>query len=175
MSIAARDGREMRANRKVLALTERDLQALPDPKRKLAKELMGMLQKLIEEPDACKIATPNDVALQCMDLAWQKQENFVVLFLNSKNVLISRELVSIGTLNAALVHPRDVFRLAIEVNAAAMICVHNHPSGDPSPSPEDISLTKRLMESGQIMGIDVLDHVIIGRDGWVSLKQKELV
>jgi DNA repair protein RadC len=77
-----------------------------------------------------------------------------------------------GTLNASLVHPREVFRAAIKYSSASIICAHNHPSGDPAPSPEDISLTKRLVEAGQLVGIEVLDHLIIGDGRFVSLKEQ---
>jgi len=77
-----------------------------------------------------------------------------------------------GSLNASIVHPREVFRAAIKCSSASIICAHNHPSGDPTPSPEDISLTQRLLQAGEIVGIDVLDHLIIGDSSFVSLKEK---
>lgn len=80
-----------------------------------------------------------------------------------------------GSLNASIVHPREVFRAAIKCSSASLVCAHNHPSGDPTPSPEDISLTARLVEAGQIVGIDVLDHLIIGDGSFVSLKERGLM
>ncbi|MEF2243347.1 RadC family protein [Paenibacillus sp. IITD108] len=118
------------------------------------------------------IRSPKDAAEHVMDeLRYLKKEHFLCLFLNTKNHVIARETMSIGTLNAALVHPREVFRAAIKHNSASIICVHNHPSGDPTPSPEDISLTKRLTEAGQLIGIEVLDHVIVGDGRYISLKE----
>jgi len=92
--------------------------------------------------------------------------------LNTKNHIIARETLSMGTLNASLVHPREVFKAAVQKSSASIICVHNHPSGDPTPSPEDIALTKRLAEAGHLMGIDVLDHLVIGDGRFVSLKEQ---
>lgn len=80
-----------------------------------------------------------------------------------------------GSLNASIVHPREVFRAAIKCSSASLVCAHNHPSGDPTPSPEDISLTTRLVEAGQIVGIEVLDHLIIGDGSFVSLKERGLM
>ncbi|MNV44920.1 hypothetical protein D3C71_1366980 [compost metagenome] len=94
------------------------------------------------------------------------------MFLNTKNHVIGQETLSMGSLNASIVHPREVFRAAIKCSSASIICAHNHPSGDPTPSPEDISLTSRLLQAGEIVGIDVLDHLIIGDSSFVSLKEK---
>ncbi|MVO99684.1 RadC family protein [Paenibacillus lutrae] len=106
------------------------------------------------------------------ELRYLQKEHFVCLFLNTKNHIIGRETLSIGTLNASIVHPREVFRAAIQRSSASIVCVHNHPSGDPTPSPQDIELTHRLIEAGGIIGIDVLDHVVIGDDRYVSLKEQ---
>lgn len=83
-----------------------------------------------------------------------------------------RKKLSMGSLNASIVHPREVFRAAIKRSSASIVCVHNHPSGDPTPSPEDIQLTHRLVEAGTIIGIEVLDHVIIGDQRFISLKEE---
>jgi len=99
------------------------------------------------------------------------RENFVVLLLDTKNKIIGLNTVSIGTLNSSLVHPREVFKPAILASAAAIILAHNHPSGDPKPSKEDIEITKRLIEAGDLLGIAVLDHIIVG-DSCLSLKEK---
>ncbi|GJM78144.1 hypothetical protein HMSSN139_06400 [Paenibacillus sp. HMSSN-139] len=99
----------------------------------------------------------------------------MILILNTKNRILSKEVISIGTLNSAIVHPREVFKPAIIKGAASIICVHNHPSGDPAPSSEDKKLTERLIQSGEIIGIDVLDHVVIGTEGYVSLKEQGMI
>ncbi|MGO4532915.1 DNA repair protein RadC [Paenibacillus sp. 2TAF8] len=122
------------------------------------------------------IRTPRDAADILMEqLRYLQKEHFVCLFLNSKNHIIAQETLSMGSLNASIVHPREVFRAAIKCSSASIVCAHNHPSGDPTPSPEDIQITKRLIEAGAIVGIDVLDHLVIGDGIYVSLKEKGLV
>lgn len=104
----------------------------------------------------------------------EERENFVILYLDARNKLIV-DKVSIGTLNASLVHPREIFKDAIRANAAQLIVAHNHPSGDPEPSPEDIALTRRIDEAAKIIGIELLDHVIVTSSGYTSLKELELI
>jgi DNA repair protein RadC len=112
------------------------------------------------------ITHPNEAAeLIRPDLENSDREKFVTIMLDSKNRAIAANVVSIGTLNASLVHPREVFKAAILSNAASIILAHNHPSGEPGPSIEDIDLTKRLVEAGDILGIPVRDHIIIGSGG----------
>jgi DNA repair protein RadC len=103
------------------------------------------------------------------------REEFLVVVLDTKNRLVKYEFISKGTLNASIVHPRDVFRIAIIHSAAAIILLHNHPSGDPAPSQEDIDLTRRLVEAGKLMGINVLDHLIIGGAKFTSMKEMKLL
>jgi len=104
------------------------------------------------------------------------QEMFVVLHLNTARRVTATHLVSLGTLDAAIVSPRDVFRRAIQESAAAIICGHNHPSADPEPSPEDVALTRRLSAAGKILTIELLDHVVIGSEGkYVSLAERGLL
>ncbi len=123
--------------------------------------------------DVIKVRKPQDAASYIMeDLRYLKKEHFVCLFLNTKNDIIAKETLSVGTLNASLVHPREVFRAAIRCSSASIICAHNHPSGDPAPSPEDILITKRLAEAGSLIGIEILDHIIIGDGKFVSLKEQ---
>ena len=102
-------------------------------------------------------------------------ERFVALALNTKNHLTAVLPVSSGSLNASIVHPRELFQRAILANSAALIVAHNHPSGDPSPSPEDIVLTRKLVEAGEILDIPVLDHVILGYAKYVSFKERGLI
>lgn len=159
---------------KPFLIKESDIEALPVKRRKLAQQLLHLLERVMNE-SVRYIQKPEDVFLLCSDIVGHNKENFIVILLNTKNRVIARKVISIGGLNSAVVHPREVFRVAFENSAAAIVCVHNHPSGDPSPSPEDISVTKRLVEVGGIIGIDVLDHVIVGRDGWVSLKEQGIM
>ena len=123
--------------------------------------------------DRVKIRSPQDVAsLLKEELRYLQKEHFIVLFLNTKNFVIGQETLSMGSLNASIVHPREVFRAAIKRSSASIVCAHNHPSGDPTPSAEDIELTQRLVEAGKLIGIEVLDHLVIGDSGFVSLKEK---
>jgi DNA repair protein RadC len=119
------------------------------------------------------IRSPEDGAEYIMEeLRNLNQEHFIVLFLNTKNQIIHRQTIFIGSLNASIVHPREVFREAVKRSAASIIVAHNHPSGDPTPSQEDIHVTKRLAESGRMIGIELLDHLVIGDRKFVSLKEK---
>lgn len=102
------------------------------------------------------------------------REHFVVILLNRKNGIIGINTVSVGDLSSSIVHPREVFKPAIVAGAASIIVAHNHPSGDPTPSSDDINVTKRLKEAGDILGIGVLDHIIIGDGSYVSLKARDL-
>ncbi|MFH0779150.1 MAG: DNA repair protein RadC, partial [Candidatus Eisenbacteria bacterium] len=104
-----------------------------------------------------------------------RKEHFCTLYLDTRNRVIRKETISIGTLNASLVHPREVFQPAVECSSASVILLHNHPSGDAEPSREDLLLTKRLTAAGEIMGIDVLDHVIVTRQSFLSLKERKLM
>ena len=124
-------------------------------------------------PEAPRITRPQDAAdLLLEDMRHLKEEHFVCLFLNTKNRVIGRQTLSIGSLNASVVHPREVFREAIRRSSAGIICVHNHPSGDPHPSREDIDITYRLYEAGEIVGVELMDHIIVGDGCYFSLKEK---
>ncbi|MRX71426.1 DNA repair protein RadC [Bacillus lacus] len=119
------------------------------------------------------IRSPQDGADFVMEeMRFLTQEHFVCIYLNTKNQVLHKQTVFIGSLNASIVHPREVFKEAFRRSAASFICVHNHPSGDPSPSREDIDVTKRLAEAGKMIGIELLDHLIIGEQKFVSLKEK---
>jgi len=119
---------------------------------------------------------PEDAAVYVMPrFRYETKEHFAVMLLNTKNHVLSVHVVSIGSLSASIVHPREVFREAIQNAAASVILLHNHPSGDPSPSREDILVTERLVKAGKIMDIPVLDHIIIGDEKYISLKEKGMV
>ncbi|AWE08177.1 hypothetical protein DCE79_12585 [Lysinibacillus sp. 2017] len=119
------------------------------------------------------IRSPEDAASYLMqDMTSLQQEHFVCLFLNVKNQVIHKQTIFVGSLNASIVHPREIFREAVKRSAASLICSHNHPSGVPTPSPEDIDVTNRLYEAGKIVGVDLLDHVIIGDHQFISMKEK---
>lgn len=119
------------------------------------------------------IRLPRDVAnLMLPEMKHLTQEHFVCLFLNTKNHVIGKQTIFVGSLDASIVHPREVFKEAIRRSSASIICLHNHPSGDPTPSREDIAVTRTLQEAGDLIGITLLDHVIIGDDSYVSLKEQ---
>jgi len=117
------------------------------------------------------VKSPEDVVQAVAgDLKGKKKEHFLALLLDTRNRLIRTATVSMGSLDSSIVHPREVFKEAIKASAASVIFVHNHPSGDPEPSPDDIELTRRLVEAGKLLGILVLDHVIVGDGAYLSLK-----
>jgi DNA repair protein RadC len=135
----------------------------PDPSGYLPIYRVQLIRDTAIPTPRAQFRCSNDVA----DLLWQflndvDREHFVVILVDRKNRLIGLHTVSVGSLTASVVHPREVFKVAILSNAAAILCGHNHPSGDPQPSREDCSLTRRLVQAGQVLGIEVLDHVIIG-------------
>ncbi|MDR7870279.1 MAG: DNA repair protein RadC [Tissierellaceae bacterium] len=125
--------------------------------------------------DKVKITSPMVIANLVMDeMRYLDKEHFNVALLDTKNQVLCIENISIGTLNASIVHPRDVFSVAIKKNANSIILLHNHPSGDPQPSNEDINITHRLSDVGNLVGIKVLDHIIIGDNRYLSFKEKNL-
>lgn len=120
---------------------------------------------------ATVITGPEDVAKVARAILPTDREGFVVLHLDARSTVRSVELVSIGSLNATIIHPREVFKAAILANAAAIVISHNHPSGDPKPSEEDLTITRRLHEAGRILGIELMDHVIVGATDFYSLRE----
>lgn len=123
-----------------------------------------------------RITSPLDVSNLLMEeMRYLKKEYFKIIMLDTKNKIIAIENISIGSLNSSIVHPREVFKEAIKRSSASIILVHNHPSGDPTQSKEDISITKRLVESGDILGIKVLDHIILGDNRYTSLKERDII
>jgi len=142
---------------------------------KAAFELANRLEGYSEAEDKPVIKTPDDVAsLVKGRLKGKKKEHFLALLLDTRNQLIKVAEISVGSLDTSIVHPREVFKEAISASAASVIFVHNHPSGDPTASEDDIKLTKRLAEVGEIMGIDVLDHIIVCDKQHLSLKREGL-
>ena len=121
------------------------------------------------------IHSTKDVIAQSVYLRDKTREHLMGIYLNARNEMVFKKPIFIGTLNANLVHPREIFNEALKQNAASVILVHNHPSGDPEPSQDDLEITKRILEAGKIMGIDVLDHVIITKNKVFSFKEKKLI
>lgn len=130
----------------------------------------------VSESERPTIRGPEDAAAVVMEeMRHLDREHFCALLLNTKHQVVARETISIGTLNTSVVHPRELFKTAIKRSASAVILVHNHPSGDPTPSREDRDITRRLQEAGSIIGIEVLDHIIIGDNKFVSFKDKGMI
>ena len=132
--------------------------------RRLASFTDNKKQKIESAKDIARIFIPEMSSL--------KKEHFKGIYLDSRKRIIEEETIFIGNLNSSVVHPREVFQVALAEGAAALILLHNHPSGDPTPSEEDIKVTEELVECGKILGIEVLDHIIIGNRSYVSLKEK---
>jgi DNA repair protein RadC len=147
----------------------------PDRARRiLAAVELG--RRLWPDGDAAALVRgPETVFDLCRDIRAANREHFVGFYLNSRNQVLRREVISIGSLNASIVHPREVYQPAIAVSAASLVLAHNHPSGDPTPSEEDLAITRRLVEAGRIIGIDILDHVVVCRDGYASFKERKLL
>ena len=142
----------------------------------LAAIEIGKRLNRIGPQDKIKISSPVVLVNLLMDeMRYLCKEHFKIAILDTKNQILAIENISIGTLNASIVHPRDVFKIAIKRNANSLILIHNHPSGDPNPSNEDISITNRLIDAGNLIGIKVLDHIIIGDNKYISFKEKNLV
>lgn len=131
-----------------------------------AQQVLAALEfgrrQFVKTPEV--IVTSEKVCELCSDIRTAKKEHFVAFYLDSRSVLIAREVISIGTLNASLVHPREVFEPALRYGAAALIVAHNHPSGDSTPSEEDYEVTTRLQEVGEMIGIPLLKHVVMTKD-----------
>jgi DNA repair protein RadC len=121
--------------------------------------------------------TPADLAVLPLEhIAKAAVEHFCVYYLNTRNRVTAYDVISIGTLNGSLVHPREVYHGAVIERAAGIVVAHNHPSGDPTPSREDLELTRRLREAGKVLGIELLDHIIVSPTGsWISMKERDLL
>jgi len=133
---------------------------------------VSMVREAVLEEQAC-VRCPEDVLRLVNPLVSDVQEHFYVILLDNKNAVLSIELVSLGTINASLVHPRDVFRRAIKDGASTIILSHNHPSGNLEPSAEDVEITRRLREAGAVVGIEILDHVIVGKGKCLGLRSTD--
>jgi DNA repair protein RadC len=155
-----------------------ELKAFPGLGPAKACEILACFElgkRLLKGKVAGLYLNPEDIWKELKDIRVHKKEHFVVFYLDSRNQEIRREVISVGSLNANLVHPREVFEPAVKNLAAQVILAHNHPSGDTEPSEDDLTLNKRLVEAGKILGIEVIDHIIIGQKGYLSFKEKGLL
>ncbi|MDD5772024.1 MAG: DNA repair protein RadC [bacterium] len=132
-------------------------------------------KRLLKDKIAGLYLKPEDVWKELKDIRDHKKEHFVIFYLDSRNQEIKREIISVGSLNANLVHPREVFEPAVKNLAAQIILAHNHPSGDPEPSEDDLEINKRLVEAGRILGIEVIDHIVVVKSGFFSFKDKGII
>ncbi len=140
--------------------------------------LLELSQRISKQRYAChvKASSPESISNYFMEeMRHVKEEKFIVVLLDAKCRMIGYEVISKGSLTASIVHPREVYKTAVQKSAHSIIVLHNHPSGDPSPSREDIQITARLKEVGGIMGIPLLDHIIIGDGSYISLKEKSFI
>lgn len=143
-----------------------------------ALEIVAALElgrRVLQQKESTLVLSSAEVWEELKDLRELKKEHCIVLYLDTVHQIIKRELIAVGILNASLIHPREIFEPAIRQSAAEIIIAHNHPSGDPTPSDSDIVLTKRLVAAGELLGITVLDHVIIGKHGWASFKELAVI
>jgi len=133
-----------------------------------------LAQRLLlnQDEEAVVIRKPEDVFKLLKEIGSYKKEHFIGLYLNARHQLIHKETISIGSLEASIVHPREVFEPALRHHAATLIAVHNHPSGEPDPSSKDLKINERLIKAGKILGIELIDHIIITSKAFTSLKDK---
>jgi DNA repair protein RadC len=151
-------------DKQIIDLTISDLKSIHGIGTVKACEIIACFElgkRMLKDKKSTLLLTPKDVWEQMADIRSSKKEHFVVFYLDTRNQEIKREIISIGTLNESLVHPREVFEGAIKHNAAAIIVAHNHPSGSIDPSEDDVEITKRLVHAGRLLDIRVLQHVIV--------------
>lgn len=158
-------------------ISVRDLEKISGVGNAHASSLVAAaeLAHRIYSAGSISLTNPEQIIQILHHIAGKRQEYFVCLYVNARYNLITRKTISIGTIDASLAHPREVFRPAIECGASYIILAHNHPSGDPEPSEADILLTARMMEAGEVIGISVLDHVILAKNDWASLKKNGIM
>ena len=166
------------ANEKIAGATVQELAAGTELSMIKACEVVACFElgrRILHEHKHTLYMTAQDVWQALQDIRDHKKEQFIIFFLDTRNQEIKRETISVGTLNANLVHPREVFEPAILHAAAHVIVAHNHPSGNPEPSDEDKKVTARLVDAGKILGIALLDHIIVAQSGYYSFKAHNLI
>ncbi len=165
----------------LLRLTPQQFMEIKGIKKAKAAQLCAIAEiskraMQIEAKKTQKVTSPTDAATLVMEeMKNLKQEVLKLIMLNTKNCVIFKKDIFIGSLNSSIVHPREIFTEAVRFNSASIIICHNHPSGNPEPSNEDINITLRLKECGRLMGIELIDHIIVGGNTYVSLKEKGII
>jgi len=170
---------ELFAGRALSPVTPEEISSsceLPAAKAERLAASIELARRLLWPADGLgPIRSPRDACRAAAGIRSASREHFLALYLNARNVVIHEETVSVGSLNANIVHPREVFRPAINRSAAAVILIHNHPSGDVTPSQEDLNLTARLVEAGRLLGIEVLDHLIVAESRYLSFRSESYI
>jgi DNA repair protein RadC len=159
-------------------LTYQDLTEIRGIGKSNASKILACFElgrRYYKTSEAVKVSSPEDILPLVSYLENQKQEHFVCITLNGANEVIAKRTITVGLLNHSLVHPREVFADAISDRAASVICIHNHPSNTLEPSSQDIAVTRQLADAGNLLGIRVLDHLIIAKGGFVSMKERGLL
>ncbi|POZ55056.1 hypothetical protein LYSIN_03353 [Lysinibacillus sphaericus] len=160
----------------LLDVTEEELLNIKGIGKIKAQQIIAALQLARMNPvtteQRFRIRSPQDAYDFLKDMQYLQQEHFIILGLNTKNEVLFRKTVFIGSLNASICHPREIMKECIKRSCCSVVLSHNHPSGDTIPSPEDIQVTERLVEAGSIIGIDIIDHIIVGSNKFLSMKEK---
>lgn len=164
----------------LLNASQKELMEISGIKEAKAAQILAICELFkrvsLNNKEVIKISSPSDAASLVMNkMLHLKQEILKVLLLNKKNIIIGERDVFKGSLDSSIVHPREIFNVAIRNSAASIIICHNHPSGDSTPSKEDVNITLRIKECGKIIGIELLDHIIVGNNNYVSLKEKGII
>lgn len=156
-------------NKEIISITSKELQTIHGLGPTKAAEIIACFElgkRMLKDKKSAIILSPRDVWERMEDIRGSKKEHFVVFYLDSRSQEIQREIVSVGTLNESLVHPREVFENAIKNNTASIILAHNHPSGNTEPSQADVEITKKIIHAGKILDINVISHVIVTKDSF---------
>jgi DNA repair protein RadC len=174
----------LQSNGGLVGLAKAELDALRSEKgvglakaaRLIAAFELGRRLASADAADRALVTSPEQAAAVIVPKYGDRErEHFGLLALDTKNRVIKEVVVSVGTLDGSIAHPREIFRPAILANAAAVILFHNHPSGDPTPSETDVQVTKRLADAGRMMGVEILDHIVVARNRFISLKRQKLI
>lgn len=158
-------------------ITLEDLLEIKGLGKAKASQVFALLElgKRLNTENKIEILSSQDIWIACTDIRDSKKEHFVVFYLDTQNHLIERQIISIGTLNSSLIHPREVFEPAVKLSSSTIIIAHNHPSGILEPSIEDKEVTIRLKNAGEIMGIELADHIIISKTSYFSFRKEKLL
>ena len=158
-------------------ITIKDLSEIKGLGKTKASQVLALFElgKRLNSENKIEILSAKDIWNMCADFRDSTKEHFVVFYLDARNQIIKKEFISTGTINSNLIHPREVFEPAVRNLATNIIITHNHPSGNFLPSDEDIKITKKLQDAGRIMGIEIFDHIVVSKSGYLSFKKESLI